>query len=82
MNFFTIRKARKELKELLHHAKHVRHMHEDVADPKLLEELRAVEEAARVARRGRDVEGCRKCIGGKLLKSGTAAQTSQSARMG
>ncbi len=56
MKILKLRKSRKELKELLHHAKHVRHMHEDIADPKLIEELRAVEEAARIARQGRDVE--------------------------
>jgi len=68
MKFFTIRKSRKELKELLHHAKHVRHMHEDVADPKLLEELAAVEQGARVARRGRDVE-LMEAAGNSLEKS-------------
>ena len=41
MKFFKVRKARKELKEVLHYAKHVRHMHEDIADPKLMEALRA-----------------------------------------
>jgi signal peptidase I len=49
MKFFKTRKARKELKEILHYARHVRHMHEDIADPKRLEELRAGEQAARVA---------------------------------
>ncbi len=56
MKILKLRKSRKELKELLHHAKHVRHMHEDIADPKHIEELCAAEEAARVARQGRDVE--------------------------
>jgi signal peptidase I len=49
MNFFKVRKARKELKEVLHYAKHVRHMHEDIADPKLLEQLRTGELLARAA---------------------------------
>ena len=56
MNFLKKRKARKELKELLHHAKHVRRMHEDLADPELLKELVAVEEAARVARQSGNIE--------------------------
>ncbi len=47
-----VRKARKELKDVLHHAKHIRHMHEDIADPKALEQLRAIEKAAREARGG------------------------------
>lgn len=51
MKFFRNRKARKELKEVLHYAKHVRHMHEDIADPKALEQLRASEQIARDARK-------------------------------
>ena len=52
MKIFKIRKMRKELKDVLHYAKHVRHMHEDVADPKALEQLQAHEKAAREARKG------------------------------
>ncbi len=56
MKLLKTRKARKELKELLHHAKHVRHMHEDIADPKLIEELVAGEDAARVVRKSGGLE--------------------------
>jgi len=56
MNFFTIRKARKGLKELLHHAKHVRHMYEDIADPTLLEKLATEEKAVLAASKSRDIE--------------------------
>ena len=52
MKIFEIRKTRKELKDVLHYAKHVRHMHEDIADPKALEQLQAHEKAAREARKG------------------------------
>ncbi|QHI70445.1 signal peptidase I [Tichowtungia aerotolerans] len=55
MNFFKIRKARKELKEILHHAKHIRHMHEDIGDPQLLSELKSAEERAQNIRKGTDV---------------------------
>jgi len=48
MNFFTNRNQRKELKALLGHAKQVRHMHEDIANPKLLAELETTEKIARV----------------------------------
>lgn len=44
MNLFKNRRIRKEAKELRHHAKHVRHMHEDIADPALLIQLREAEE--------------------------------------
>jgi signal peptidase I len=56
MNFLKTRKARKELKDVLHYAKHIRHMHEDIADPKALEQLRTGEQAARAARKGREGE--------------------------
>ncbi len=52
MNIFKIRKARKELKEVLHYAKHIRHMHEDIAGPNALEQLHAQEKAAREVRKG------------------------------
>jgi signal peptidase I len=51
VQFFKIRKARKELKEILHYAKHVRHMHEDLAAPNLLEQLNAVAADAKAARK-------------------------------
>jgi signal peptidase I len=51
MIFFKNRQARKELKEVLHYAKHLRCMHEDIADPALLEQLRTGEQLARVARK-------------------------------
>lgn len=56
MNLFKLRKARKELKEVLHYAKHVRHMHEDIADPGLLDELRTGEQVARAARKSGEGE--------------------------
>ncbi len=51
MKFFKIRQTRKELKEVLHYAKHVRHMHEDIADPENLAQLNRLEAAAREARK-------------------------------
>jgi signal peptidase I len=51
MNIFKKRKARKELKEALHYAKHVRHMHEDIGDPEKLALLRSTEEQAKAARK-------------------------------
>lgn len=69
MNIFKIRKARKELKEVLHYAKHVRHMHEDIADPAKLEELKAAELSACRIRKGRgDIEGM-KTAGAEVLKA-------------
>jgi signal peptidase I len=56
MKFFQTRKARKELKDVLHYAKHIRHMHEDIADPKLLEQLRTGEQVARAARKSGEGE--------------------------
>jgi signal peptidase I len=56
MNFLKVRQARKELKEVLHYAKHVRHMHEDIADPKLLEQLRTGEQLARAAQKSGEGE--------------------------
>lgn len=43
MSFFKKRRLKKEIKETLHHAKHIRHMHEDIADPELLDCLRRAE---------------------------------------
>jgi len=51
MNLFPKHRARKELKETQHHAKHVRHMHEDIADPELIAKLRMAEELAHAARK-------------------------------
>jgi signal peptidase I len=56
MNFFKTRKARKELKEVLHYARHIRHMHEDIADPELLEKLRTGEQIALTASKSGDGE--------------------------
>jgi signal peptidase I len=56
MNFFKTRKARKELKEVLHYARHIRHMHEDIADPKALEQLRTGEQIARAVCKGGEGE--------------------------
>ncbi len=55
MKYFKIRKARKELKEILHYAKHVRHMHEDITDPVKLQQLCDMEASARKARRAGDL---------------------------
>ena len=60
MNFLKLRAARKELKEILHHARHVRHMHEDMADPRFLSELKAAEEQGKAARRGSDIAAMEK----------------------
>jgi signal peptidase I len=54
MNLFKTHKARQDLKERLHHAKHVRHMHEDTADPQAIEQLRIREHGARQALKGTD----------------------------
>lgn len=56
MKFLKIRAARKELKDILHHAKHVRHMHEDIADAQHLSSLHELETAARKARCSGDPE--------------------------
>jgi len=50
MEFFKIRKMRKELKELLNHAKHVRNMQEDIAAPELIALLISAEKRAKDAR--------------------------------
>jgi signal peptidase I len=55
VQFFKIRKARKELKEVLHYAKHLRRMHEDVLDPAKIQQLQDAEKAARTARNAGDV---------------------------
>jgi len=49
MNFFKKRRARKELKEILHHARHIRHMYEDICDPELIAKLRQSEEMGKAA---------------------------------
>ena len=51
MTIFKHRNERKELKEILHYAKHIRHMHEDIADPQALEQLRTGEQIGRVVRK-------------------------------
>lgn len=56
MQFLKIRKARKELKSILHHARHIRHMREDIAGPQALAPFQALEESARAARRGTDLQ--------------------------
>lgn len=68
MNIFKIRKARKELKEVLHYAKHIRHMHEDIADPVALEKLRAEEQVARTVRKSRDGERM-EAAGAEVIKA-------------
>jgi len=56
MKYFKTRKARRELKEVLHYARHIRHMHEDIADPEALEQLRTGEQVARAARKSGEGE--------------------------
>ena len=56
MTFFKTRRAQKDLKDLMHHAKHMRHMHEDIADPELVEKLRTAEKLALVAYRSGEGE--------------------------
>jgi len=69
MNFFETRKARKALKELLHHAKHVRHMHEDIADPELLALLSAAEDLAKAASKsGQGIEAAGSALEKTCLK--------------
>jgi signal peptidase I len=68
MKFFKVRKARKELKETLHYAKHVRHMHEDIAEPDALNQLRTGEQAARAARKSGEGERMEKA-GEAVLKA-------------
>ncbi|HKL21599.1 MAG TPA: signal peptidase I [Tichowtungia sp.] len=56
MQIFKTRNARKELKDTLHYAKHVRHMHEDIADPELIGTLQDAERAGRTAYKSGDLE--------------------------
>ena len=55
MNFLKRRRARKELKEILHYSRHVRNMHEDIVDAEKINQLRALENAGRKIRREGDV---------------------------
>ena len=54
MEFFKNRTARKELKDIRHHARHIRHMYEDIADPELLVQLKTAEAAGKSASKGDD----------------------------
>ena len=57
MNFFKqhqARQTRKEFKDILHHARHIRHMHEDIADPELLARLQIAEAAGKSVCKGDD----------------------------
>ena len=56
MQIFKTRKLRKEMKETLHHAKHVRHMHEDIANPELLNLLHEAEQLGQAARKSGSVK--------------------------
>ena len=56
MEFFKNRTVRKELKDIRHHARHIRHMHEDIADPELLARLQTAEAMAKSASKGDDAE--------------------------
>ncbi len=55
MNILRIHQARKQLKETLHHARHIRHMHEDIGDPQLIAELKQAEAAGKQARKSGDL---------------------------
>jgi signal peptidase I len=55
MEILKIRAARKNLKEILHYTKHVRHMHEDITDPEKIRQLHELEKSARRIRRTADV---------------------------
>lgn len=54
MRFFSVHRARKELKETIHYARHVRRMNEDWLDMETVTRCRELEKAARLARRGGD----------------------------
>jgi signal peptidase I len=56
VQFFKIRRERKELKEVLHYAKHVRHMHEDITAAEQIGQLRDLEKTGRSVRREGDPE--------------------------
>ena len=60
MIFFDLHNKRKELKETLHHARHVRRMHEDIGDPQLLAELKAAEEQGKSVRKGSEINAMEK----------------------
>lgn len=66
MYFFKVRKARKDLKQVLHYARHVRNMHEDIAEPEQLARIRELEQTARIARRDGDIDAM-KAAGEALL---------------
>lgn len=55
MKLLKIRSARKQLKELLHYARHRRRMHEDLIDSEQITALKRAEQSGRSARRGRDL---------------------------
>lgn len=52
MNFFARRRLRKMVRHLLHEAKHLRHMREDIADPSALRAVEKAEQALRDAYKG------------------------------
>lgn len=54
MKFLEIRKKRKALKEIIHYAKHVRHMHEDISDADKLATIYAAENEANNLRKSSD----------------------------
>jgi signal peptidase I len=56
MDFFRRRRIRKRALGVLHHARHVRHMREDVAAPDLVGRLRASEQKLQDALKSRDPE--------------------------
>lgn len=59
MNYFKLRASRKELQEVLHYAKHIRHMHEDIADAKLFKQLVDAEAVAHKALKEPSAEAMR-----------------------
>lgn len=56
MNFFQKRRLRKQVKHILHDARHARHMREDIADPHEIEAICATERAVKEAWQRYDYE--------------------------
>ena len=62
MKFFEKRKWKKAIHHLLHESRHARHMREDIADPKLIEQVVTAEKALTTAwDEGRGVEELDRC---------------------
>ena len=57
MNFFAWRRMRKQVRHLLHEARHARHMTEDIAEPALVDRVLHAETALATAWTARDNAG-------------------------